>query len=179
MSNTRSRSTASQLNDEVCEMEMTPMIDVTFLLLIFFIVTLKFKVLEGKLSAYLPKDVGPNPNEAEQPDKVTISLRVLEPGTKLRADGKTPYNDPSGADRFVWGPDRVVEYGVGANRTTDPVRLLEILERVYSRRDDLAPATIDALPGTSYGDVVPLLDMAVAAGFTDITFVGARPDERP
>ncbi|MDF1837417.1 MAG: biopolymer transporter ExbD, partial [Planctomycetota bacterium] len=39
-------------------MDMTPMIDVTFLLLIFFMCTLKFKVLEGKLTAYLPKDVG-------------------------------------------------------------------------------------------------------------------------
>ena len=40
-----------ELNEDKCEMEMTPMIDVTFLLLIFFLCTLKFKLLEGKLQA--------------------------------------------------------------------------------------------------------------------------------
>ncbi len=46
-------------------LEMTPMIDVTFQLLIFFMCTIKFKVLEGKLAAYLPKDVGVNTSPAE------------------------------------------------------------------------------------------------------------------
>ncbi|MHC4597462.1 MAG: ExbD/TolR family protein [Planctomycetota bacterium] len=41
-----------------CETNMTPMIDVCFQLLIFFMVTSKFKTLEGKLAAYLPKDRG-------------------------------------------------------------------------------------------------------------------------
>ena len=41
-----------EIMDEKCELQMTPMIDVTFLLLIFFMCTLKFKVLEGKLGAY-------------------------------------------------------------------------------------------------------------------------------
>ncbi|MEL6716433.1 MAG: biopolymer transporter ExbD, partial [Planctomycetota bacterium] len=45
----------AKIADEKHELEMTPMIDVTFLLLIFFMCTLKFKVLEGKLGAYLPK----------------------------------------------------------------------------------------------------------------------------
>ncbi|MHC5039003.1 MAG: biopolymer transporter ExbD [Planctomycetota bacterium] len=40
------------------EMNMTPMIDVCFQLLVFFMVTSKFKTLEGKLAAYLPKDRG-------------------------------------------------------------------------------------------------------------------------
>ena len=39
------------------------MIDVVFLLLIFFICTMKFKVLEGKLATVLPKDVGVNAGE--------------------------------------------------------------------------------------------------------------------
>ncbi len=37
---------------------MTPMIDCVFQLLIFFMVAARFKALEGKLLAYLPKDKG-------------------------------------------------------------------------------------------------------------------------
>ena len=68
--------------EEECEMEMTSMIDVTFLLLIFFMCTLKFKTLEGKLAAYLPKDVGVNTSEAEPIEKVEILIR---------ADQSTPF----------------------------------------------------------------------------------------
>ena len=45
---------------EDTEIDMTPMIDVTFQLIIFFICTIKFKTLEGKLETQLPKDVGVN-----------------------------------------------------------------------------------------------------------------------
>ena len=37
---------------------MTPMIDVVFLLLIFFMCASKFRIPEGALRAYLPKDSG-------------------------------------------------------------------------------------------------------------------------
>ena len=53
------------LGRDECEMEMTPMIDVVFLLLIFFMCTLRFKTLEGKLAAYLPRDAGVNPWQVE------------------------------------------------------------------------------------------------------------------
>ena len=63
--------------------DMTPMIDVTFLLLIFFIVTLKFKVLEGRLDAALPKDRGTSTAESEEIEKLDIMLYIAEPGELL------------------------------------------------------------------------------------------------
>ena len=45
------------------EMDMTPMIDVVFLMIIFFI-CIDFKVLESKLPAYMPKDKGSSPTVA-------------------------------------------------------------------------------------------------------------------
>ena len=51
-------SAAKKLLKEKAELDMTPMIDVVFLLLIFFMCTMKFITLEGQLSAELPKDVG-------------------------------------------------------------------------------------------------------------------------
>ena len=40
---------AREAATEEVEMQMTPMIDVTFLLLIFFLCSIKFKLLDGKL----------------------------------------------------------------------------------------------------------------------------------
>ena len=78
------------MEEEKCDLEMTPMIDVTFLLLIFFMCTLKFKTLEGKLSAHLPKDVGVNQSDAEPIEKVEILMRVKVEGRKIRPPGGTP-----------------------------------------------------------------------------------------
>ena len=166
---------------EECEMQMTPMIDVVFLLLIFFMCTLKFKTLEGKLSAYLPKDVGVNTDEAEPIEKIEILMRVKNDGVKMRPDG-TAYtkDDELQRRRFVYDDSRVVEYSVGPNRTRDIKELSKRLRKAHKDRvamgQDKIPATIDARPGTIYADVVKVLDAAVEAGFTDITFVGAYDD---
>lgn len=50
--------TVKSLAEEDIKMDMTPLIDMTFLLLIFFMCTLNFKAMEGMLPSYLPKDIG-------------------------------------------------------------------------------------------------------------------------
>ena len=151
--------------------DMTPMIDVVFQLLIFFMLTIKFKELEGKLSAYLPKDVGVNTAPAEPKEKVEIKLKVEREGSK-----RDPYdkNRPwSGQGPFQYGDDRVVVYSIGPRATKDLGELSRRLKEVYEM-DKERPATIDAYPGTVYEDVVHVLDVAILAGYTDITFVGDR-----
>lgn len=158
------------MQEEKCDLEMTPMIDVTFLLLIFFMCTLKFKTLEGKLAAYLPKDVGVNQTQAEPIEKVDITLRVRSTGNKLDPFSFEPKTGPG---RFVFDGSRVIEYSVGPFKTTKVGELLSRL-KALRKQDEERPATIDAMPGTVYGDVVPVLDAALEAGFEEITFVGAR-----
>ena len=70
------------LQEDNADLEMTPMIDVTFLLLIFFMCTLKFKTLEGKLNAFLPKDVGVNTAPAEEKEKSKSSSESAIRGTR-------------------------------------------------------------------------------------------------
>ncbi|MEW6359734.1 MAG: biopolymer transporter ExbD [Planctomycetota bacterium] len=55
------------------ELNMTSMIDCVFLLLIFFLMTLKFPTVEGNLPAHLPKrgGVGPGPPVEE----IVVGLR--------------------------------------------------------------------------------------------------------
>jgi len=61
------------------ELQMTPMIDVTFLLLIFFLCSIRFRLLDGKLSAYLPRDRGVNVSDLRKDlERIEIGLARSE-----------------------------------------------------------------------------------------------------
>jgi biopolymer transport protein ExbD len=162
----------SDIAKEEYKMEMTPMIDVTFLLLIFFLLTLKFKILEGKLAAYLPKDVGNQTTSSDVIEKVEIKLTVLEAGTKM--DPQDPTKPWNGETRFEY-VGRKIRYHVGPQKTEDVRVLKERIQRLYDqakRTGETRPMTIDARKGICYKDVIQVLDAAVEIGFEDITFVG-------
>lgn len=159
-----------ELNEDKSELEMTPMIDVTFLLLIFFMCTIKFKTLEGKLAAYLPKDVGVNQSDAEPKEKVEVKLKVLKEGTKRDPkDVNEPY---IGKGAFQYGTDRVIQYSIGPMKTQDLATVGQRLKALY-KADPERGMTIDPLPPAVNADVMRVLDRALQAGFTDITFLGA------
>lgn len=134
------------------QMDLTPMIDCVFLLLIFFMVSMKFRTLEGKLVTELPKDVGVNAGEIED---------VLE---KLEIDIKT---DPSR------------EFGVGvyinglaqANLATFEARLRDFKLQTPDTKATLYPAI-----GVNYEQVVKVVDRCLSAELTDLTFAGVRTD---
>ncbi|MDA1264761.1 MAG: biopolymer transporter ExbD, partial [Planctomycetota bacterium] len=160
-------------NPKESRLEMTSMIDVTFLLLIFFMCTLRFKDLEGLLAAHLPKDVGLSRADAERAEPVEIVLRVVEAGSTLRPDRSGPAID---GGRFVYGDDRVVQYRVGPWSTTD---LAELEQRIREVRVARAPtpdgepvrATIDPRTGTIHDDVMQVMDRVAAAGFERVALV--------
>ncbi len=161
-----------RIAEEEYEMAMTPLIDVTFLLLIFFLLTIKFKLLEGKLSAYLPKDVGVNTSPAEPKEKVEIRIDVKEPGIKCSPfDQRDPYI-PDRHKRYDYrAGTRKVTYSIGPRKTSDLKELTKQIREFYEK-DNERPATLDCRPGTVYGDMIPVLDAAMDIGYTDITFVG-------
>jgi hypothetical protein len=164
-------------SDEEIEIPMTPMIDVTFLLLIFFMCTLQFRSLEGKLSAFLPKDVGvTNQNQEERPEEIEIVLEVIDPGTRLALDGSAiPAGPHSG--RFSFGPDRRLAYHIGPRVGSDigfvSRRLTELLRADPDRDAVLAP-----LPGVVHAEVVELLDTLLDIGVTDVRIQGAADADR-
>ena len=161
-----------QIAEDEHKMEMTPMIDVTFLLLIFFMCTIKFKTLEGKLSAYLPKDVGVNQSEADPKEKVDILIKVVQPGKRVNVNdnGEWREGDPNNPRFRLVG--RKIEFKVGPKKFTDVDDLRKRL-KVLHDDDPERPATIDARPGTVYADVVVALDAAIQAKFEEITFAGS------
>ena len=96
--------------EDEARIEMTPMIDVTFLLLVFFLCTLRFKSFEGKLTAYLPKDVGLARVPAQPIEPITAVLRVTNAG-ELRSEAD-PARAWDGEGRWVYA-GRAVSYRVG------------------------------------------------------------------
>jgi len=166
----KSRCASLAWDQDKCEMEMTPMIDVTFLILIFFMVTLKFRTLEGQLSAYLPKDVGPNSTPAEVAWPLAIGIHLRAAGTKFAPDGR-PWSRELGG-RWNFGPDRRLDYSLGPRRGLD---LEQLRRRVLEL--DLADSgqsiELSAGPGTVQAEAIRVLDLLIGAGLTEVRIRGA------
>lgn len=142
------------------KMDLTPMIDVTFLLMIFFLVTLKFKVLEGRLDASLPKDMGTSTKQSEPIEKVNIIMMVSEPGQLVD-------------DRSLKGlqtyEGRAVRYEVG----TSVYRSVDDLEAALAKYDkEEQPVTIDPRKGIINEDVMLVLDAVLRLKFKKVSFAG-------
>lgn len=64
--------TGADAGDRI-ELNMTSMIDCVFLLLIFFVMTMKFPKVEGTLPAHLPRE-GRSSGKQEKTEEIVISL---------------------------------------------------------------------------------------------------------
>ncbi|MBI5778604.1 MAG: biopolymer transporter ExbD [Planctomycetes bacterium] len=70
------RTKAYQAQEANMELNMTPMIDVIFQLIIFFMCSIHFKSLEGKLYAYLPPE-GRIPSQVFIPPIPEVRIRLV------------------------------------------------------------------------------------------------------
>jgi biopolymer transport protein ExbD len=134
------------------ETDMTPMIDVTFQLIIFFICTIKFKTLEGKLETQLPKDVGVNPSDAESlVEKAEIHMNVDR-------------SRPEGFQVALNGQ-------VVPNLETLSAKVRQLKQQLPEMKATLYPNR-----GITYEHVVKVVDACIKADMYDITFAGVAFD---
>ncbi len=132
--------------------DLTPMIDVVFLLLVFFVCTMSFKVLQGRLDTELPKGVGPSAGEV---------VDLLEPiDLYVR-------NDP-----FARGGTRV---RVGAGASYEVSKLPSVLAAARAVAPE-APVVLHADDPVTHGQVVSVVDACLAGGLDAIRF--AAPPRR-
>jgi len=80
--------TFKKILDDVDEVDLTPMIDVTFLLLIYFMVTTMIKQPEAELSAILPGKSAPSSHQKTKPES---NIEIDADGT-VKADGNEKGN---------------------------------------------------------------------------------------
>ena len=161
--------------DEEFEMDMTPMIDVVFLLIIFFL-CIDFKVLEAKLPAYLPKDVGAHSTDVEPQEKLEIKIICTNWGTESPRYKKRP----EGSYRLE---GHQIHWEVGPKKLREIDKLLEELKRIAKDKSKMQtdPKTgepklmgvvVEPTEETTYGDVALTVDAVTNAGFTDVNFGG-------
>ena len=167
--------------DEEAEMDMTPMIDVVFLLIIFFL-CIDFKILEAKLPAYLPKDKGSQDTIVEPQEQLRIKIVCDERGKEVDRPGQEN-KDPKLTRAFhLVGHE--VHYTVGPKKVEDLQELREELQLIKDDDNKRVPdlknpgatklMSVVLEPGTGavYGDVAPCVDVIADLDFKDINFGG-------
>ncbi|MCB9879737.1 MAG: biopolymer transporter ExbD [Planctomycetes bacterium] len=174
----------SALDDaqEEVKADMTPMIDVVFLMIIFFI-CIEFKVLESKLDAFLPTDKGSQNTVVEPQEQLSIKIHVQSAGTKdYGRDGPGINPNTERPNRFKL-TGHLVKWEVGPKPLYSIQEVKKELERIASDPASQVPdkatggkklmsCVIEAYPGTYYKDVAETNDAANAAGFEEVNFGG-------
>lgn len=132
-------------------LNLAPMIDVTFLLLIFFSVTTTFKRAEGYLSARLPKDAG----------KPSVALPVSPIVVRVQQFGMGPGDYRIKLDQFLNTPATFGE-------------LTRLLEDIKGNPgfDENTPVVIAAESDVSWDHVVNCWNATLRAGYKNVAFGG-------
>jgi biopolymer transport protein ExbD len=135
------------------KLSITPLIDVTFLLLIFFMCAMRFKTLERKVQAWLPLDHGivHTKPDWDQETKIKVLLK----------------RGPGEASTRVKLLDR--ELGAGESAFAELDRRIA---SIHASNPDLK-GEIDAFEEVPHGHVIRSIDSFMKAGVEEIEFRGA------
>lgn len=137
---------------------MTPMIDVVFLLLIFFLWTSSFQMAEWLLPSELTPLVGaaPTPADAPPPPELDFDDVVL---------------------RLV-GNRQSVSWQLNDQPLAGPQETLQRLQAIVGVVPD-APLVIHPDPQIALGTVIDAYDLARLAGFTEIQYAVQESEDAP
>jgi biopolymer transport protein ExbD len=128
---------------------LTPMIDIIFQLLIFFMCATKFRLLEGKLASYLPNRGTPVVVDPQ----ITEEFRIL-----------VRYDEDSGATSMYIGERELRD-------ASDIVRYVAEPYRDFHRLGRRVAVMMDADNAVPVRHVVWLLNACVRAGIPAVEFV--------
>ena len=146
--------TTGGANEKLPTMQMTPMIDVVFQMLIFFMVGMQIKIPEGILNSYLPKDRGVGmPEEEDNPD-------ITPPEVRIRLEK----NEVASTDENV-----VVDIYFEQYSCEDIQDLEDKLVRLGQELSSI-PVVIDGDPEVPFSYILGTLNACVKARFTQISF---------
>ena len=138
-------------SNERADVAMTPMIDVVFLLLIFFVWTASFQIVEMNLPSQLTEIVGAGANpeiNLEEEDFESVIVRIEQENDQIR-------------------------WTVNDQPTSSWADVRERLRLVATIRSDL-PVLIDPTAEVQLGFVLDVFDLARDAGFQNIQFTTER-----
>jgi len=170
-------------------MNMTPMIDIVFQLIIFFLLSLKFKSVDQRIDANMPKDRGPNAIPIQVVNHPKIKIKLFRKNrenpatayTLVKIDGSHTFRMPAGE----WSKDKGYDAARVAEYDAAMAGVQQVIEAKWSflERDPETRAEIVAPPpfgmSVPHGDVIRILDTFVAAGLTKVHFEGVRSPLKP
>ncbi len=170
---TQAKKISREAVEETPELSMTPMIDIIFQLLIFFMLACRFRTQEGELRAALPKDKG---LRYKTPEPITLRqmrIKLLWYGENTNR----PSNNPK-KGRVVLKVDQRVfpsarnESGELAPDWNALYKLICQMRENYtpSKYHPTLPAIIDARKQVQFKHVVSVLNECVRAGLREIEF---------
>ncbi len=136
------------------DLNLTPMMDVIFNLLIFFLCS-PFRVAEGQLDAFLPKDIGPNQKQIDPSQLTSIKIKVK--------------HRPGLAPQIIVGRSVIPERS-DQLRTPDFNTLAARIESLKSSGGKEVPVEIEAEPMVKYEYIVLTLNACTKAKAKDIRF---------
>ena len=146
-----------EVSKEVGQLNLTSMMDVTFLLLIFFILTASFALNEGVLKAELPRGPGtPSPDTVPpKPIKIILTSRGMSEATIQVENAPQAMADFEGLYQWLSGNRRSGSNPNGIYADDDPV----IIQ-----------------PGTdvSWQHVIDAFNAATRARYKSVNFAEAR-----
>jgi biopolymer transport protein ExbD len=137
------------------DIAMTPMIDVVFLLMIFFLCTASFQLLEDILPTSLAVTTGSTalPPVETQPELEHIVVRAT------RENENTHWT-------------------VNERRCASLVEVRQVLAAV-AEIDRTLPVVLDVADDVPLGDMIDVYDLCRLAGFEKIQFAAERPVAKP
>ena len=167
-------------------MNMTPMIDICFQLIVFFMLTLRFPSVSNRFETQLPKDRGQASSPAVLTPLQEITVKLFrkdtekdkaEHFTRVRVGESTTVDLPRGP----WQSDSTYE---DARRLKEDKLFGLVTDAIgaawaQQNKNPEVKGEIKTPPPTGqlvpHGDVMRVLDAFIAAGLTTINFEGAPP----
>lgn len=142
--------------------DMTPMVDVTFLVLVFFLVTSKFTSMGGSMDSALPRSSSTGCHIHNDACGCVYTLDLLvtvdDPGRLVET-----------APREFERQGRRLLYRSGSWE----FRSLDALRPYFDKWNaPVTPVSVDLREGTTYEDAIGLLDLIHEYGFAEVAFAG-------
>ena len=174
-------------------LNMTPMIDVVFQLLIFFMLSMHFKEVEGKLLSQLPKDKGLAPTNVLQPELQEVRIVICAGGdtrTHKQDKGKHEKQDKPNDECTIMVEQVEIgkvyktekQPGKGAANRALYLELGKRTAELYQAtpsskggRDDATkrpPVILDADSETPYEHIIGAVNACKNVGIDNVEFVG-------
>jgi hypothetical protein len=167
---------------EETELNMTPMIDIVFQLIVFFLLSLKFRTIDQRIDSMLPHGPGLQdiPVFDEPPPKIKVKLfrrNVVDEGeayTLMKVDNVAQFRLPPG-----W-KGRAKESAGRIKQHDDTIAALRARVKAQlvahgGDPDDIAGEIVAPLPrggSVPHGDAMAVLDAFLELGITNVRFEG-------